>query len=57
MAWLRLLAERCNPRRRGRSNPRQAKRSHSYPRKPADRQKRPPPRGTLTLVLLPLSRT
>lgn len=45
-AWLHLLAERCNPRRPSRSNPRQAKRSHSYSRKPADRTKRPPPRGT-----------
>ena len=39
----------------GRSNPREAKRSHNYPRKRADRTLRPPPRGLLTLVLLPLN--
>ncbi len=54
-AWLHLLAARSNPRRLGRTNPRQARRSHSYPRKPADHTKRPPARGTLTLVLLPLT--
>ena len=55
-AWLHLLAARCNPRRLGRTNPRQAKRSHHYPRKPADPSQRPPQRGPLTLVLLPLQR-
>jgi hypothetical protein len=53
-AWLHILAALRNPRRLGRSNPREAKRSHAYPRKRADRTLRPPPRGPLTLVLLPL---
>ncbi|MEO8480367.1 MAG: transposase, partial [Gemmatimonadota bacterium] len=53
-AWLHILAALRNPRRLGRSNPRQAKRSHTYPRKKADRTLRPPSRGHLTLVLLPL---
>jgi hypothetical protein len=53
-AWLHHLAALVNPRRLGRSNPREAKRSHTYPRKRADRTLRPPPRGHLTLVLLPL---
>lgn len=53
VAWLALLTARRNPTRQ-RSNPRQAKRSHDYPRKPADRAKRPVARrGALTLVLLP----
>ena len=54
-AWLHVLAAIGNPRRAGRSNPRHAKRSHTYPRKRADRTLRPPPRGTLTLVLLPVT--
>ena len=54
-AWLHILAALVNPRRLGRSNPREAKRSHTYPRKRADRTLRPPPRGLLTLVLLPLN--
>ena len=54
-AWLHILAALRNPRRVGRSNPRQAKRSHTYPHKRADRTLRPPPRGLLTLVLLPLT--
>jgi hypothetical protein len=54
-AWLHILAAMVNPRRLGRSNPREAKRSHTYPRKRADQALRPPPRGLLTLVLLPLN--
>src|ERR1035437_9773278 len=52
-AWLHPPAARVTPRRLGRSTPREAKRSHTSPRKRADRTLRPPPRGHLTLVLLP----
>ncbi len=42
-AWLHILAALRNPGRLGRSNPRQAKHSHTYPRKRADHTLRPPP--------------
>jgi hypothetical protein len=51
---LSFIAALVNPRRLGRSNPQEAKPSHTYPRKRADRTPRPPPSGHLTLGLLPL---
>ena len=53
-AWLLAIGSVTNPDRRDRSNPRQAKRSLSYPAKPADPARRPKRRGPLTLVMLPL---
>jgi len=44
-AWLLVIAPAANPERRGRTNPRQAKRSLSYPAKAADPARRPKPRG------------
>jgi len=50
-----IIAAVTNPDRRGRSNPRHAKRSTSYPARPADPARRPGPRGPLTLIMLPMS--
>ncbi|MHB8191382.1 MAG: hypothetical protein ACYDHP_13385, partial [Ferrimicrobium sp.] len=51
--WLlHVVASVTNPNRRGRSNPRQAKRSLRYPAKPANRSKRPESRKPLTLIIL-----
>ncbi|HYO86825.1 MAG TPA: hypothetical protein VES01_10280, partial [Dermatophilaceae bacterium] len=55
LAGLLAVAAVTNPDRRGRSNPRQAKRSLSYPSRPADPARRPTPRGPLTLVMLPMT--
>lgn len=52
---LSFIAALVNPRRLGRSDPREAKRSHTYPGKRADHTLRPPPGGLLTLVHLPLN--
>jgi hypothetical protein len=54
-ASLLLIASVTNPDRHGRSNPRQARRSHRYPARAADPAKRPAPRGPLTLVMLPMT--
>jgi hypothetical protein len=53
-ASLTVIAAVTGRERPGRSNPRQAKRSTSYPAKPSDPDKRPKPRGPLTLVMLPM---
>lgn len=53
-ASLTVIAAVTGRERPGRSNPRQAKRSTSYPAKPSDPGKRPKPRGPLTLVMLPM---
>jgi hypothetical protein len=53
--WLLVIASATNPQRRGRTNPRQAKRSLSYPAKAADPATRPKRRAALTLVMLPLA--
>ena len=54
-ASLGVIAAVTGRERPGRSNPRQAKRSTSYPARPADPDKRPKPRGPLTLVMLPIT--
>jgi hypothetical protein len=54
-AALAIIGSVTNPDRHGRSNPRQAKRSTSYPARPADPARRPRPRGRLTLVMLPVA--
>ena len=55
-ASLNLIAAVTGRQREERSNPRQAKRSTSYPAKPADPARRTEPRTKpLTLVMLPLA--
>jgi hypothetical protein len=55
-ASLTIIAAVTGRKREGRSNPRQAKRSTSYPAKPADPARRQKPRTKpLTLVMLPLA--
>jgi len=54
-ASLGVIAAVTGRERPGRSNPRQAKRSASYPARPADPDKRPRPRGPLTLAMLPIT--
>lgn len=54
LAFLQVIASITNPDRDGRSNPRQAKRSHRYPATPSDPARRAKPRGPLTLVMLPM---
>jgi len=54
-AALTLIAVHKNRERRGRSNPRHAKRTLRYSNRPADPTRRPLPRGPLTLVMLPLT--
>ena len=54
-ASLGVIAAVTGRERPGRSNPRQAKRSTTYPARPADPDKRPKPRGPLTLVMLPIT--
>ena len=54
-ASLGVIAAVAGRQRPARSHPRQAKRSTSYPARPADPDKRPKPRGPLTLVMLPIT--
>jgi hypothetical protein len=51
-ASLAVIGSVTSPAPRGRSNPRHAKRSTSYPARPADPGKRAKPRRPLTLVML-----
>jgi hypothetical protein len=51
---MRIIADVTNPDRRGRGNPRHAKRSTNYPARPADPARRPGRRGPLTLIMLPM---
>ena len=53
-ASLLIIGSVTSPGPRGRNNPRHAKRSTSYPARPADPAKRPGPRRPLTLVMLPM---